>query len=174
MDMPLTSLSWLDWLVFADWCADNDKPKRERYARRIGTALKKLALNGTGVRCAVAFRECFYGGVHVVTGWPVGGQYLTHPEAEKIGYFRCIYWTNRSPSTGPNTVWRHKEMWWLTPREAKVVVGEERYSKIKWMSPADVYEPEKHHRFIAKFWAVTVRRASGIPNEVLNEKGDRV
>lgn len=202
MDIPLTSLSWMEWLVTADWLTDHEQVKKAAYARRVGNALKKLTLAGVDVRCAVAFKD--YRGcrvrTHVVVGWSNvvilnGERYVYVKDLQnKFGSFRCRYeklyvqrWYHGMPVVsymtsvpcGVPIVDNQErpvrgEMWWITPKKARWLAGEHR-DKIKYLSPADLHEPDKHVRFIRKFWRLVVIRASGVPDrEVVDGKGDRV
>lgn len=167
MQIPLTSLSFADWLVYADYCGEYRKPKDEQYARRIGTALQKMHLSGTDPKCALAFK-----------GWQYDSGYLWH-FYEKVSFsVRPLTRDDkRIPSsdvycrvTGHNRIFFPVGEWrWMTPKEAKVELRQQGLHPMrpKLWGPADIDEPERHRRLIAKFWRVLVRRSTGIPNSIL-------
>jgi hypothetical protein len=46
MNAPLTSLDPICWLVFSDWCADHDRVKAEKFARKCAKSLQKFLVVG--------------------------------------------------------------------------------------------------------------------------------
>lgn len=46
MEMPLDSLDWLAWKVFADWCLDHGRTKQHCFARRAAKGLLACATKG--------------------------------------------------------------------------------------------------------------------------------
>lgn len=169
MQIPLTSLSFADWLVYADYCGEYRKPKDEQYARRIGTALQKMHLSGTEPKCALGF---------VGMSWGMEATYLAFYENIETNWYTKSYQLGRVyPSahvycrvTGHNIRMYPAGEWrWVTPQEVKKLCknqGITPYRPHLW-GPADIDEPERHRRLIAKFWRVLVRRSTGIPNSIL-------
>lgn len=173
MQIPLTSLSFADWLVYADYCAEYRKPKDEQYARRVGKALQKMHLSGTEHKCALAFMAVTPEG----TSWQIYKQ--LHPSCKPVREpdFTKVYLDPLNHHLYLGGVWgrfAHSEWRWLTPNESRTLLvryglelrGFRECDVPKW-SPADIHHPERHRRLIAKFWRVLVRRSSGIPNSIL-------
>lgn len=170
MKIPLLSLDPIDWLVYADWCADSDRTKAEGFARRVGKALRKMHIAGVEPKCALAFigreyganeyGERFYERVRA-NEW---GLKCKEGKVQPLSIMFCEA-TGYRLGFFPVGEWR-----WMTPIEAKRVCREQGIHPLKpklWC-PADIDQPERHRRLITKFWRVVVRRATGIPDEVLN------
>lgn len=147
MQPPLTDLSWVTWLVWADWCADY-RPKGEAFARKVAKSLRKMEAVGCdpkmGLYCTRRsgwrLADSCYGFIELVYGEDENGYYRTAPAAR--GAWEC-------PAKLSGAFW----LWY----------GVDRLN----YSPADLPKHWQQTRLAWKFWKCVNRRALGIKDSVL-------
>lgn len=149
MQPPLTSLSWIDWAVWADFAADY-RPKAEPFARKVVRSLRKMEAVGCDPRMIL----------RVDVPLVVGGYYSPKQKWER-GYmpFRTGWYFVPSPKVYPDTVVLSRWVYWATDRRLN----------FNWVlgSPADLPKPLQDSRLAWKFWKCVNRRALGIRDSVL-------
>ena len=171
MQIPLTSLDWIEWGVFADW-ASEFRPKAEGFSRRVSHALRKMYLAGVDPKCALAFR-----GVYGRDRWLLYSRLhpscrpVSDPDPTKV-YVRHFNW--QLTFNDPFGMMCVGEWRWVTPNEEKrlrvtqpSVAGYFSSDVVPKLCPANLHEPERHVRLCMKFYKVVIRRATGIPESVI-------
>lgn len=166
MNAPLTSLDPVDWLVWSDWCGDHDRVKAEKFARKTAIALQKMLAVGCdpSMRLAVRCR----------TIPDFDGVAFCCKKDDVAGFIKEVWAKNWKHASGVE--YRPMRGWfiWMTDR----MTGRKHFDCrcCDRLLPADLAPFWKDERVYWKFFRMLQRRATGIPNSVLEavDEGDRV
>lgn len=176
MQAPLTSLDPVDWLVFADWSAEYNRAKAERFARKCAKSLLKMLANGTDPRATL------------YAGRRIGRREVASVPVSANGFVRTSSgrweWRDRSFSKYVIPVDRAyfyplvylQDCYWIpTPKAIWDGQANHRVTAPDAMrnTPADLPVEWQQTRLAFKFWKLLNRRAMGI-KEVSDAEGDRV
>lgn len=152
---PLTSLSWIDWAIFSDFCADY-RPKAEPFARKVVRSLMKMEAVGCDPRMRIGV-------------WLVGRQLSDLHIVVSMGWgFETKAKINfdRLTTDTDGRLWRGKYSsvrWFTGSKSSQLGCG----SEVPYYSPADLPVHWQQTRLAWKFWKCVNRRALGIRDDVL-------
>lgn len=141
MQPPLTSLSWIDWAVWADFAADY-RPKAEPFARKVVRSLRKMEAVGCEPKMCLIFLM-----KGTTDTWVISDDEMTLPM--KID--------------GNMNIDCRRVKW----RSAKWVQRKWPHCTKLALSPADLPTHWQQTRLVWKFWKCVNRRALGIKDSVL-------
>lgn len=163
MKIPITSLDFADWLVYADFVAESErrnnakkKAKDEAYARAIGKALRKMYVAGVDPKC-------------VMVGYLILSNY--------DGWWMIEKWDSKEglpPTLGVcrgvglvSPFLNQRPVRWAMPNEVRRLRKNTTTYPPPLYGPADIREPHLHLRLLRKYWRTVLIRATGIPDSVL-------
>lgn len=100
MQPPLTSLSWIDWLVWADFCNEY-RPKGEAFARKVAKSLRKMEAVGCDPKMYLVCTEMSSGVPYCVNMTQMGFSKLN---GHRVPGIRSLWWESKT------MYYRHKRI----------------------------------------------------------------
>lgn len=148
MNIPLTSLCPIDWAVYADFCAENERWKAEVFSRKVSKSLRKFYASGTDPRAVL------YSGSRPAKQWSGYG-----PTYRYIDPTTLIDWGGTYREGGKSLSAYLTTCFWTNPKFAS--------AGTPLCSVKDLPERWQTTRLAFKFFKLLNRRATGIPDRVL-------
>ncbi len=162
MKAPLTSLCPIDWLVFADYSAEMERPKAEGFARKTAKSLQKFIAAGVEPK--------------TVLGLPTLRQVGTIYEHRSVGIYTDMeilhkWMTEEGRQEAATTYYTNRFLWdkihWVSTNRLKKRYRSFQHTPLL-LSVADLPQKLWASPLAWKFFRVLNRRASGINDKVLN------